>query len=379
MNNIIDDYFDTVASLGVPRAYHSATVQFDGRVLVAGGLNEAGRNQSEAGRQPEGTTPTLWQQLDIGASASISDVERYDASADAWSLVSPLIEARADHCAVCLHSGQIMIIAGSGSRGTLDSVELYNPSKNCWTATQAMSTPRFAHTATVLDTGLVMVCAGNNLYQGEGHVLDSVEIYDPICNGWTVAPSIPVARMNHSATLLASGEVLVLGGYSATRNAAIDDASLFDPVNRTWRNVKPLPQRRMQHTATRLKDGQVLVVGGTDEPFDPGREDAYLYDPNSDSWSAPMPMAYGRIGHSVTQLCSGRVLVVGCASNDEAAFVTEVFDPVSHHWTVSAVLETARFTHTASLLCSGRVLVAAGQRVTSHPSYVASAELFTEG
>ena len=378
MNNVVDDYFETVASLTVPRATHSATVLPDGRVLVAGGVNGAERNKSEAAGQPGRTDQPPWHQRDIGASASVADVECYDAPENAWALVSPLIEARSGHCAVCLNNGQVMILAGSGRQGTLNSVELYNPTDDQWTAASPMGVPRFSHTATLLNNGHVMVCAGNNLYQGAGQILDSVEIYDPVGDSWTVAPSISIARMNHSATLLASGEVLVLGGYSAKMNTAIDDASLFDPVNRTWRNVKPLPERRMQHTATLLTDGRVLVVGGTDEPFTPGRMNAYLYDPNSESWSPPMQMAYGRKGHSATQLRSGRVLVVGDASNPSGASVTEAFDPESNHWTTSAGLETGRFTHTASLLYSGKLLVAAGQLVTSHPAYAVSAELFTE-
>lgn len=217
MNNVVDGYFETVASLTVPRANHSATVLPDGSVLVVGGINGSERNTPDAADHPNLSPPVRadqisWEQLRVAAIAPVADVERYDSLEDTWHPTSPLAEARSRHCAVRLINGQVMIIAGAGQQRTLNSVELYNSTDDCWTAATPLGTPRFAHTATLLNNGHVLVCAGNNQYQGTGQVLDSVEIYDPANDSWTVAPWIPIARMDHSATLLASGEVLVLGG-----------------------------------------------------------------------------------------------------------------------------------------------------------------------
>lgn len=385
MSNLDEDYFETVAPLATPRASHVSTLLPDGHLLVAGGYSFSWRDESYAAGQsntppPKRIDQAPWDRFGFPSSESIANVERYDPQENAWSPAASLVEARGDHCALCLNNGQVMVIAGSGRGRSLNSVEFYDARNDRWTAGASLMTPRFGHTATLLNTGHVMVCAGNNLQQGTGQVLDSVEIYNPVLQTWTLATWLPIARMYHSATLLATGEVLVLGGYSGAQNKAIDDASLFDPVQRTWRKVQPLPRRRMDHTATLLDDGRVLVVGGTDEPFNPGLARAELYDPQTDSWSSPAELAYGRKAHSATKLRSGRVLVVGSNdySNPSDTRMTEVFDPVSNHWGLSAELEGGRYLHSASLLSSGQLLVAAGHLPVPDPAYMTSVELFTE-
>ncbi|WP_085695204.1 MULTISPECIES: kelch repeat-containing protein [unclassified Pseudomonas] len=379
MNNTVDGSFVPAAPMNVLRAYHSATVLPDGDVLVVGGTNgmEPASWLTDGTRGASGQVP--WHHLGQGLSGALSDVERYSPSNNAWTRVAVLPGPRLGHRAVCLNSGQVMVIAGSGAVGSINGVELYSPATDQWVAAATLETPRFAHTATLLDSGHVMVCGGNHQSQGQGQVLASVEIYDPVTNRWRAAADVPFARMDHTATLLASGKLLVLGGYSAQLNAAIDDASLFDPATGGWSTVQPLPERRMQHTATRLADGRILVVGGADAPFNPGRADAYLYDPQADSWSLGGTMVHGRKGHSVTRLASGHVLVIGDGLSVESGNMTEVFDPDTHEWAIGAELAHARFIHTASLLPGGQLLVAAGLRPgTSHPSYLSSTERLIE-
>ncbi|MFJ4193154.1 Kelch repeat-containing protein [Pseudomonas sp. NPDC089534] len=378
MNNTVDGSFVPAAPMNVPRASHSATVLPDGDVLVVGGFNGMALASWGMGGTRGTTGQAPWHHLGKGLSGALADVERYSLSNNAWTRVAALPEPRSGHQAVCLNSGQVMVIAGSGAAGSINGVELYSPATDQWAAA-ALKTPRFAHTATLLDSGHVMVCGGNNLSQVQGQVLASVEIYDPVANRWSAAADVPFARMNHTATLLASGKVLVSGGYSAQLNAAIDDAALFDPATGEWSTVQPLPERRMQHTATRLADGRVLVVGGADAPFYPGRADAYLYDPQADRWSLAGTMVHGRTGHDVTRLLSGRVMVTGAASSVEAGHMTELFDPDTREWTIGAELVTERFEHTASLLSGGQLLVSAGLlSATSHPGYLASTERLTE-
>ncbi len=75
-------------------------------------------------------------------------------------------------------------------------------------------------------------------------------------------------RSSHTATLLASGEVLVAGGCGGccdihcTPGASLASAELYDPATAAWTDAPPMRMGRSRHTATLMDDGTVLVAGG---------------------------------------------------------------------------------------------------------------------
>ena len=71
-----------------------------------------------------------------------------------------------------------MLVAGGGQGNTgipIPSAELYDPATNAWSAAASLSDARSAHTATLLFSGQVLVVGG----QGSGGVLASAELYAP--------------------------------------------------------------------------------------------------------------------------------------------------------------------------------------------------------
>src|ERR1700679_891748 len=111
--------------------------------------------------------------------------------------------------------------------------------------------------------------------------------------GWSQAAPMAIARASASEVLLPDGEVLVAGGF----NGFVEDvgggpiaqagAELFDPATRTWRPAAPRHVGRFGRTTTLLADGQVLVVGGQ-HPGSGGGEGpqtAEIYDPATDAWT----------------------------------------------------------------------------------------------
>jgi hypothetical protein len=74
--------------------------------------------------------------------------------------------------------------------------------------------------------------------------------------GWTATASMSTARAHMTATPLANGRVLVVGGVGETTS------ELYSPATGTWSPGGVLNHPRWLHAAVRLADGRVLVAGG---------------------------------------------------------------------------------------------------------------------
>ena len=126
-----------------------------------------------------------------------------------------------------------------------------------------MTTPRTRHTATLLPNGKVLVVGGDS----GGQLLAGGEIYDPATNSWSGAAGMITARQRHAATLLPNGKVLVVGGLDQggfyVGGNALASAEVYDPATNTWSSAASLTTGRHRPTATLLANGIVLVVGGT--------------------------------------------------------------------------------------------------------------------
>jgi hypothetical protein len=177
-------------------------------------------------------------------------------------------------------------------------------------------------------------------------------------SGFVPAGSMHVARSRHSATLLKSGKVLILGGD--------DSAELFDPVSGSFSVIGPPVTGRLNATATLLADGRVLIAGGLgltggSDGFLPILNSAEIFDPATGTFSATGSMIQGRQKHTATLLGDGRVLVAGGYFDHICTTASaELFDPATGMFTSTGFMLTERVFHTATLLQSGEVLMAGG-------------------
>jgi hypothetical protein len=224
-----------------------------------------------------------------------------------------------------------------------------------WVFTGSLNTPRMYHTATLLQSGKVLVVGGIG---NDGSVLDSAELYDPVAGKWSYTGHLNQSRSGHTATLLSDGRVLVAGGRNAIDAAGT--AEVYDPVSGSWRLTGSMSASRSGHTATLLKNGKVLVAGGYDSGF---LDSAELYDPVTGTWSATGDPVHPRWGPTATLLQDGRVLVVGGTDDGDLVSTldtSEVYDPAAGAWSATADLRMAVISHTATLLQNGEVLVTGG-------------------
>ena len=84
-------------------------------------------------------------------------------------------------------------------------------------------------------------------------------LYDPSVDAWSDAPSMQVERINHTATVLTNGNVIVVGGQNPW---GILGAEIYDTTTGTWSAAGSIGTVRFCHTATLLQNGKVLIAGG---------------------------------------------------------------------------------------------------------------------
>ena len=211
------------------------------------------------------------------------------------------------------------------------------------------------HAATLLPNGLVLIAGG---IDRTGYSA-SAELYDPATGSWSATDRLNLARSGHTATLLPNGKVLVVGGVNTDLNLTAT-AELYDPATRKWTLTDSLHTGRDNHTATLLPNGTVLVAGGLEGDFEVSTG-AETYDPTTGTWSVTGDLNVARRNHTATLLPNGTVLLAGGVDiNFGPTSSAELYDPASGSWTATTDLNHARYFHTATLLPDGTVLVAGG-------------------
>src|SRR5206468_3234457 len=85
--------FENTDSLATRRAYHTATLLQNGKVLIVGGSN-----------WPDGP---------------LASAELYDPVSGTWSLTGSLATARQDHAATLLPNGKVLVAGGYNRAGPL--------------------------------------------------------------------------------------------------------------------------------------------------------------------------------------------------------------------------------------------------------------------
>jgi hypothetical protein len=290
-----------------------------------------------------------------------------------WSLTGNLNTARCGHTATLLASGKVLVVGGSNGGNcsstnltTLDSAELYDPVTGSWSVTGSLKQPRTNHTATLLPSGRVLVVGGVAATVGRFHTIGTAELYDPVTRTWSFTGNLIAQRAYHTATLLQNGKVLVTGGCCGG-SGALASAELYDPSTGAWTLTGNLITGRYWHTATQLQNGKVLVAGGLLDAapiMGQSNGSAELYDPVSGAWTRTGDLNKEHSQHTATQMPDGKVLV---ASGDspyddygEANGTAEIYDPGTAMWSNTGNLRVIRNSHTATLLPSGKVLVTGG-------------------
>jgi N-acetylneuraminic acid mutarotase len=316
--------FTPTGSMTVPRAGQTITMLRDGRVLLTGGVQNAGfRSQ-------------------------LSSAEIYDPASGTFSATGSMTVPREGHTATMLRDGRVLIAGGSDNGiHTLDSAEIYDPSSGTFSRTGHLHQPRVAHVAALLGTGKVLIAGGGRGGMPGGYIsYDTAEMYDPSTRTFSaVRAHMKSDRVGAAAVKLNDGRVLIVGGKSGRvvtsrhRNLSsltpLNTAEIFDPESGTFIRTGDMSAPHYLATATMLDSGDVLVVGGWTirGPLVVGMRDAEVYQPETNRFVNVGQTNVPRLTNTATLLNDGEVLIAGGVA--DKALITasvEFYSPKQHRF-----------------------------------------------
>lgn len=280
---------------------------------------------------------------------------------------------RAEHTVTSLGNGDLLIVGGVGTGGSpLGSTEvldasLVGSSTPPLATAGSLAVARARHTATLLASGNVVAIGGASTGAIEEFTPNAAT---PSLGAWATAPVATLAtpRRRHAAVRLLDGRVLVAGGEDAF-GVALASCELYVSAGAPVAPAAPLGTARRDHTATLLPDGRVLVTGGTDVLGIP-LASAELYTPGTNTWApAANSLATARALHAAHFLDGGnpnpaddRVLLAGgYGIGGDGVAAAELFDPATDSFGPGGTLEgPAVFDLATAVLANGQVGLAGG-------------------
>lgn len=227
--------FEAAGELRQARDGFSATLLADGSVLVAGGY--------------------------AGDMRRIASAERYDPRSGHSEPVGSMATPRMSHTATLLADGRVLVAGGSSDRRTaLASLEVFDPATSRFQPAGSLARARHKHAAVAVGDRVLLI-GGATLPEDAGHFRDS--------EWWQAGklapgPTMAEGRYKFLDAVLAwpDGTVLVAGS-SRSPEVLTAGAERFDRIEGT------LDGKLAFATATPLADGRVLVVGGYDPEIRP--------------------------------------------------------------------------------------------------------------
>lgn len=296
---------------------------------------------------------------------------------DSWTPVTPGLQSgRAYATATLLPSGRVLVAGGGAypsfsfpTPNAAGPIDLYDPLTRGFIPGPALLHPRMLHTATPLLDGRVLLAGGATTGFGSPST-ETCEIFDPATASLLPAASMSLARLFHTATRLADGRVLVVGGAGIANPTT---GEVYDPAANTWTPVaNTLQNPRSNSSAARLGDGRVLIVSGMSNisncfgVIDPSPA-CDFYDPATNQFSPAPPIpGLGVLDSVATTLQDGTVFVSGgqfgppnCMGTLSPGLnATGIFDGAA--WSAGPNLPVGVTLHSQTLLKNGGVLVVGG-------------------
>jgi hypothetical protein len=314
--------------LNTPRALASATALPNGSVLVVGGASRL--------RQVEGSN----MPFEVDPQYLVPTYEVFLPDRGIW-IEKPLPgrQGRIFHSATSLADGRVLIAGGgtdiaSARQDALifdpaaESVGEFSP------IVDGLDSPRLGHVGVLVGEKVVLIGGATNPNK------QAVEEFTPSGDGGTFSEvTVSGVQANlffHDALVLPGrpDEILVAGGayfdgQTGLNLPSADNTFIYSVSNSTGSELGSTGVARLLHRMVTLGDGRVLLAGGfTDLDLTPDAS-VEIFDPAGASFGqAGTDLSVARGGHGMVALDGGRALLVGGQGPEGPLASGEIFTPL---------------------------------------------------
>ncbi len=179
-----------------------------------------------------------------------------------WDPLAPMLTARGGATAQVIN-GDVYVIGGLDSNGaSVNTVEIYDPDTNSWSLGPSMQTRRDNPGSAVVDDKLYVF--GGRTRNSDGSTvngtLNTVEIFDPVTNVWSFGTPMPTGRRTMMVGTI-DNKIQVVGGEVGQGNSAFNQNEEYDTITDTWTTLPSIPTAR-HGAAFGTIDDIFYVAGG---------------------------------------------------------------------------------------------------------------------
>ena len=263
-STLYDPASDTWAPLpdmGTARVRHSATLLADGRVLVGDStsaevFDPASQSWTPTGPFAAGFGAAQTVLLPNGEvlATGVDGAQLYAPATNTWRATAPTA-GKTNGYAALQPTGQAYVLNVAGTT----QGSYYAPATDSWD----LSGPAFNRALT--GASIVAFANGNVLING-GRVGNTATgpgaLYRASTRTWSAIANLTLDRTLHATVALPNDTAMLISGQHP-KGGTFRDTNLYTVASNSWATLDPVGQQRFLHTATLLADGRVLIVGGT--------------------------------------------------------------------------------------------------------------------
>ena len=225
----------------------------------------------------------------ISGSGGIKTVQAYNATSDAWSTKADALNATWMGSAATSNDGKIIVIGGETPGDQYNNAtQIYDPIADSWTLGADMPTDRSELTVVKGSDGLIYAMGGYN-----GSALSVVEAYNPSTDTWITKAQMPSPKLEFGVALGPDGKIYVIGGgtsYTNNNGPFFDSVEIYDPRTNTWSipgwSESSMPTARKEFSAVTGLNGRIYAIGGANGAYIATNEEAFIVLPDNASPAA---------------------------------------------------------------------------------------------